>query len=110
MSLPQPKRSLSILAFVLLMTPDIHALAPDKPNPHYNLVNIRALDWLPQSVTGLAWLGPDTLVVAEFGGVKPMEQFPTRKGALHLLTGVMKAKGPGDVKRTTIAQGLAQPI
>jgi hypothetical protein len=95
------------LAFPIL---PIRAAAPDKVHPAYNLVNLRAPDWLPNSVTGLAWLGPDTLVVAEFGGVSPEEKSPMRKGALHLLTGVMKAKGPGDVQRVTIAQGLAQPM
>jgi hypothetical protein len=61
-------------------------------------------------VTGLAWLGPDSLVVAEFGGVKPEEDHPMRKGKLHLLTGVEAARGPEGVKRQTLLEGLAQPM
>jgi hypothetical protein len=38
------------------------------------------------------------------------EKKPMREGALHLLTGVLKAKGPGDVHRQTILEGLAQPM
>lgn len=83
---------------------------PDRVNPHFDLVNLRALDWEPQSVTGLAWLGPDTLVVAEFGGVSGGEREATRKGKLHLLKGVLAAKGPEGVTRETLLEGLAQPM
>ncbi len=93
-----------------LVLNSIVTAAPDMVHPDYNLLNLRAVDWLPQSVTGLGWLGTDTLVVAEFGGVSNGEKLPTRNGVLHLLTGVLKATGPTDVKRQTIVTGLAQPM
>ena len=76
----------------------------------YNLVNHHAIGWLPLSVTGLGWLGYDTLIVAEFGGVTVGENLPMRNSALYLLSGVLKAISPLEVQRQTIFTGLAQPM
>lgn len=105
------KRMFLFIGMALACAPSgIFSAAPDKVHPAYDIVNLRDPEWIPQSITGLAWLGPDTLAVAEFGGVAVGEKAPTRNGAIHLLTGVLKAKGPGDVRHITIAKDLPQPM